>query len=64
MGNMEKKKSKYEYFLVFVLILILAIFTSRIVHIIQAGVKGCGAGCPATGMDSKKACPVKHKKGI
>lgn len=64
MEKMKKKKSKYEYFLVFVLILILTIFASRIAHIVRAGLNGCGASCPATGMDSKKACPVHNNKGI
>jgi hypothetical protein len=54
--NMKKKKSKskLEYLVVFVLILIVAIFTSRIFHTIQASCKGCGASCPVTGMGSKK----------
>lgn len=53
MEKMKKKKSKFEYLVVVVLILILAIFASRIFHILQASFKGCGAGCPVTGMDSK-----------
>jgi hypothetical protein len=54
MENMKKKKSKFEYLVVFVLILIVAIFASRIFHIIQASCKGCGASCPVTGINSKK----------
>jgi hypothetical protein len=54
MENLRKKKSKYEYFLVFVLVLILAVFMSRIVHILQAGFQDCGASCPVTGIDNKK----------
>jgi uncharacterized integral membrane protein len=57
---MEKKKSKFEYLIVFLLILILAIFAVRIVHILQASFNGCGASCPVTGMDSQKAKPVEN----
>lgn len=54
MESMEKKKSKYEYLLVFVLVFILVIFALRIVHILQASSNSCGASCPVTGMHSKK----------
>jgi hypothetical protein len=54
MENMKKKKSKYEYLLVFVLIFILVIFALRIAHILQASCNGCGASCPVTGMHGKK----------
>ena len=64
MENMKKKKSKFEYLIVFLLILILAIFTSRIVHIIQASFNCSGASCPVKGMDSKKVKPVENNKGI
>lgn len=64
MENVKRKKSKYEYFLVFVLILILAIFASRIYHILQASFNGCGASCPVTGMDSDKAIPMQSNRGI
>jgi hypothetical protein len=64
MENMTKKKSKLEYLVVFVLILIVVIFASRIFHILQASSKGCGGSCPVTGMDSKKARPVENDKGI
>jgi hypothetical protein len=64
MENVEKKKSRYEYFLVFVLVLILGIFASRIVHILQASFNGCGISCPARGMDSKNVNPVENNKEI
>jgi carbon starvation protein CstA len=59
---MEKKKSKFEYLIVFLLILILAIFAARIVHILQASFNGCGASCPVTGMAGQKAKPVENNK--
>jgi flagellar basal body-associated protein FliL len=64
MENMTKKKSKLEYLVVFVLIFIVAIFASRIFHILQASSKGCGGSCPVTGTDSKKATPAQNNKGI
>ncbi len=62
MENMKKKKSKLEYLIVSLFILILAIFATRIVRIIQASVNGCGASCPVTGMGSQKANPVENNK--
>ena len=54
METLNKKRSKFEYLIVFFLILILAIFATRIVHILQASFTDCGARCPVAGMDSKK----------
>jgi hypothetical protein len=54
MENLKKKKSKLEYLLVFFMILILGISAIRIVHIIQASMKGYGASCPVTGINSKR----------
>lgn len=62
MEKIKKKKSKLEYLVVFSIILILAIFAARIFHIFQASSSGCGATCPVTHMDSKKANPVKNNK--
>jgi flagellar basal body-associated protein FliL len=64
MEKMKKKKSKLEYLIVFLLIFIVAIFASRIFHILQASSKGCGATCPVTGMDSKKVKPVENNNRI
>jgi hypothetical protein len=61
MENMTKKKSKLEYLVVFVLILIVVIFASRIFHILQASSKGCGGSCPVTSVGQQKA---KSDKGI
>jgi hypothetical protein len=51
---MKPKKSKLEYVVLFVLIIIVVIFASRIFHIIQASSKGCGATCPVTGAGEQK----------
>jgi len=60
MENMKKKKSKLEYLIVFLLIFFLAIFATRIGHILQASINGCGASCPVTGMGSQKAKLVEN----
>ena len=57
MEKIKKKRSKLEYLIVFLLILIAAIFASRIFHIVVASSKGCGATCPVKGMDSKEGNP-------
>jgi uncharacterized protein (UPF0333 family) len=62
MENSKKKKSKLEYLVVFTLIIILAIFASRIFHTLQASFNGRGASCPVTGMNSKKATPLENNK--
>jgi hypothetical protein len=54
MKTIEKKKSKLEYMVVFVLILIVVIFASRIFHILHASSRGCGATCPVTGVGQQK----------
>ena len=64
MEKTQKKKSIFEYFIVFLLIFILSIFAWRIVHILQASFNCSGASCPVTGMDSKKVKPVENFKGI
>jgi hypothetical protein len=64
MENMTKKKSKLEYLVVFVLILVVFVFASRIFHILQASSKGCGGSCPVTGIGQQKAKPVENDKGI
>ena len=64
MEKTQKKKSIFEYLIVFLLIFILAIFAFRIVHILQASFNCSGASCPVKGMDSKKVKPVENNKGI
>jgi hypothetical protein len=54
MEDMKKKKSKLEYLVVFALIFIVAIFASRIFHILHASSKSCGVTCPVRGMGQQK----------
>ncbi len=62
MEEVKKKKSKLEYLIVFLLVLILIIFALRIAHILQASCSGRGGSCPVTGMDGKVK-PVENHKG-
>jgi len=63
MEKIKKKTSKLEYLVIFSLIIILAIFASRIFHTLQASFNGRGASCPVTGMTGKKAKPAENNKG-